>query len=483
MPRCDTLIRNAAVVDGTAAPRFAADLAIRGDRIAALGRLDGWSASREVDAGGLVAAPGFIDAHTHDDVLLLRDPAVQAKASQGVTTVITGNCGVSLAPLASPVLPPPFDAIAAPADFKYRRFGEYLEDLEGHPAALNAACLVGHSTLRAGAMAALDRPADARELAAMRAAAVESVADGALGLSTGLYYAPASAAPTAEVIELCRPLQAMGALYVTHMRDETAHVMDSLDETFAIGRAAGLPAIVSHHKCAGLPNHGRSAETLPHIARAMAQQPVALDCYPYAASSTVLRADAVARSSRVIITWSKTRPDFAGMDLARIAELMGCGVAEAVPRLQPAGAIYFQMSEDDVRRILAFPATMIGSDGVPGDAHPHPRLWGTFPRVLGHYCREERLFDLETAVHKMTGLTARNFGLKDRGVLRPGAFADITLFDPATVIDRATFEAPTTPAAGISLVIVNGTPVWDRGRATGARPGRVLRRGRDAGPR
>jgi N-acyl-D-amino-acid deacylase len=483
MPSCDTIIRNATIIDGTRAPRFAGDLAIRGDRIAALGRLDGWTAPREVDATGLVAAPGFIDAHTHDDLLLLSDPSVKPKASQGVTTVIAGNCGVSLAPLVADAPPPPFDLIAAPKDFKYRRFGEYLEDLDAHPAALNAACLVGHSTLRAAAMDRLDRAASDTEIAAMRAVAVESVSDGAIGLSTGLYYAPANAAPTSEVIEICRPLRALGALYVTHMRDEAEGIIASLDETFAIGREAGIGAIVSHHKCAGLKNHGRSVETLPHIERAMARQPIALDCYPYAASSTVLRPDAVARSSKVIVTWSKARPDFAGMELTEIAGLMGCDVAQAVQRLQPAGAIYFQMSEEDVRRILAFPPTMIGSDGVPHDAHPHPRLWGTFPRVLGHYCRDEKLFDLETAIHKMTGLTARNFGLKDRGTLRPGGFADVTLFDPATVADRATFKEPTTPSAGIALVMVNGTPVWENGRATGALPGRALRRGRDVGPR
>jgi N-acyl-D-amino-acid deacylase len=483
MPSCDTIIRNATIVDGTREPRFTGDLAIRGDRITALGRLEGWAAPREIDATGLVASPGFIDAHTHDDLLLLSDPAVKPKASQGVTTVIAGNCGVSLAPLITDAPPPPLDLIAAAKDFKYRRFAEYLEDLDAHPAALNAAFLVGHSTLRVGTMDRLDRPASDREIAAMRAVAVESVNDGAIGLSTGLYYAPANAAPTAEVIAICRPLQAMGALYVTHMRDETDGIIDSLDETFAIGREAGVPAMISHHKCTGTRNHGRSVETLPHIERAMARQRVALDCYPYAASSTVLRPDAVARSSKVIITWSKARPDFAGMDLAEIAALMGCDVAEAVPRLQPAGAIYFQMSEEDVRRILAFPPTMIGSDGAPHDAHPHPRLWGTFPRVLGHYCRDERLFDLETAIHKMTGLTARNFGLKDRGTLRPGAFADVTLFDPATIADRATFKEPTTPAAGIALVMVNGTTVWESGRATGALPGRVLRRGRDVGPR
>ena len=483
MPSSDTIIRNATIIDGTGGPRFAGDIAIAGDRITALGRLDGWKGAREIDASGLVASPGFIDAHTHDDRLLFADPQVKAKASQGVTTVVVGNCGISLAPFAAAgaAPPPPLDLIGSAADYKYRRYGEYLEDLDGSPAALNSLGMVGHSTLRVGVMDRLDRAATDKEIAVMRERALDSVADGAIGLSTGLFYAPANAAPTAEVAALCAPLAAMGALYVTHMRDEAEGIIGSLDETFAIGRDAHVPAIVSHHKCAGIKNHGRSPETLAHISAAMAHQPIGLDCYPYSASSTVLRPDMVARSSKVIVTWSKARPDFAGMELSEIARLMDCTDLEAVPKLQPAGAIYFQMSEDDMRRILAFPPTMVGSDGLPHDQHPHPRLWGTFPRVLGRYCREEKLFDLETAVHKMTGLTAKNFGIRNRGTLAVGAFADVTLFDPATVIDRADFAHPTEPSVGIVLTMVNGTPVWEKGRATGARPGRALRRGRDAG--
>ena len=206
----------------------------------------------------------------------------------------------------------------------------------------------------------------------------------------------------------------------------------------------------------------------------MAKQAVCLDCYPYTAGSTILSADRAASSTRVIVTWSKSLPEYAGQDLADIAKKMGVSEEQAVARLNPAGAIYFRMDEADVQRILQFDETMIGSDGLPHDAAPHPRLWGSFPRVLGHYGRTLGLFPLEKAVHKMTGLTAKNFGLKDRGVLKEGAYADLTLFDADTVAEAATYEAPIANAHGIDTVIVNGAIVWRDGRSTGARPGRVL---------
>jgi N-acyl-D-amino-acid deacylase len=250
-----------------------------------------------------------------------------------------------------------------------------------------------------------------------------------------------------------------------------------MEETFRVGREVGVPVIISHHKVVGPRNHGRSAETLALLAKAGERQSVCLDCYPYTASSTMLRADRIALSSRILITWSKPHPEFAGMELAKAAERLGASQEQAVAALTPAGAIYFSMDEADVQRILKFAETMVGSDGLPHDAKPHPRLWGTFPRVLGHYCRDLGLFPLETAVYKMTGLTARNFGLKERGVIQPGYWADITIFDPGKINDAASFDAPTQAARGIDSVIVNGVPVWREGRSTGARPGRVLRAG------
>jgi N-acyl-D-amino-acid deacylase len=480
--RCDLLFRNATVIDGSGAPRREADVAVRGERVAALGRLEGWRAEHEIDASGRVLAPGFIDVHTHDDRLLLAEPQMTPKLSQGVTTVIGGNCGISLAPLVAERVPPPLDLLDAGGAYRYPRFADYLEQLAACPAALNAALLVGHSTLRVATMDRLDRAASKTEIARMRAIVAESLDAGAIGLSTGLFYAPASAAPTEEVIELCAPLRARGALYVTHMRDEADHLLESLEETFRIGREAGVPAFISHHKAAGVKNHGRTRQSLAAIEAAMRAQPVALDAYPYAASSTVLRWDMAARASKTLVTWSKAQPELAGRTLQEVAGLMGCAPQEAAARLQPAGAVYFQMSEEDVRRVLAFAPTMIGSDGLPHDVHPHPRLWGTFPRVLGHYARDEGLFTLEQAVHKMTGLSARNFGLRGRGLVAPGAFADLTLFDAGRIRDAASFEQPTAPAEGIELVMVNGQVAWRDGRPTGARAGRVLRRqaeGRD----
>jgi N-acyl-D-amino-acid deacylase len=217
-------------------------------------------------------------------------------------------------------------------------------------------------------------------------------------------------------------------------------------------------------------------DTLKLIDEARKDQKLGLDVYPYVAASTMLDPRRIPLASKIIVTWSKTRSEFAGQTLDAIAKTLGCDMEEAANKLLPAGAIYFMMSEDDVRRVLSYPHTMIGSDGLPHDEHPHPRLWGTFPRVLGHYVRDVKLFTLEEAVRRMTALPAAQFGLKDRGSLRPGAYADLVLFDPAKIADTATFEKPKAPAAGISLVVVNGRTVWDDGAATGNRPGRALRR-------
>jgi N-acyl-D-amino-acid deacylase len=473
----DLVIRGGKVIDGTGGPGFVADVAVRGDRIAAVGDVSVRSAQTVIDAAGKAVAPGFIDVHTHDDRALLSTPEMAMKVSQGVTTVVVGNCGVSLAPLRLEGPPPaPFDLLGDRDAFCYPTFAAYLDDLDRQPPATNAACLIGHSTLRVGVMDRLDRPATEAEIAAMGQRLDEALAAGVIGLSTGLGYPPAEAAPTAEIVALAQRLKPAGALHTTHMRDESAQVLESLDESFAIGREADVPVIISHHKTAGRANFGRSRETLKKIDRAMAMQPIGLDAYPYVAASTVLHSSFVDMSERILVTWSKGAPEQTGRDLADIVRDWNVTEAEAVARLSPAGAIYFSMDEEDVRRILSFPHTMIGSDGLPHDTHPHPRLWGTFPRVLGHYCREVGLFPLEEAVRRMTGLPATRFGLTGRGRLEAGAHADIVLFDPASVIDRATFEAPTTPAAGIDLVLVNGLPVWRDGAATGARPGRALRR-------
>jgi N-acyl-D-amino-acid deacylase len=474
----DLILRNGTVVDGTRAPRYAADIALAGDRIAAIGKLEGARADVELDVSGKIVAPGFIDSHTHDDRLMLSAPEMAPKVSQGVTTVIAGNCGISLAPapngMRSPVTPPLDIMDDEGSWFRFPTFAAYVEELGAKPAATNCALLVGHTMLRLQAMSNVEKPASRAEAAQMRLLADEALAAGAIGISTGLYYEPASAAPTEEVIEVCRPLWARNALYVTHMRSEGDNILEALEETFRIGRELGVPVVISHHKVAGQPNHGRSKETLPFIEQRMRSQPIGLDCYPYHASSTMLSAGRAALAAKTLVTWSKPHPEVAGMEIGEIASKFKLSIES----LLPAGAIYFSMDEADVQRILAFEHTMIGSDGLPHDAAPHPRLWGTFPRVLGHYARGLGLFPLETAVYKMSGLTAKTFGLQDRGVLREGAFADITIFDAREVDETATFARPIQPAKGIHAVLVNGIAVWKDGRPTGARPGRVLRRGR-----
>ena len=473
----DWVLRGGEVIDGSGRPRWQADVTIAGDRIAAIGAASRVEGARELDVSGKIVAPGFIDVHTHDDRALFATPQMAAKASQGVTTVVVGNCGVSLAPLVlDDAPPPPLDLIGDIPDYRYERFAEYLAALDRTPAALNAACLVGHSTLRVGAMRALDRPAAETELTQMCERLQEALDAGAIGMSSGLAYAPAANAPAAEIEALTALLRPAGALYTTHMRNEGDAVLDSLEESFAVGRAAGVPVVISHHKTVGRQNFGRTAQTLPIIAAAIARQEVGLDAYPYIASSTVLSAAQAERALKVLVTWSKSAPEQASRELSAIAADWGISAAEAVARLQPAGAVYWMMDEADVQRVLRFEHTMIGSDGLPHDVHPHPRLWGAFPRVLGHYSRELGLFELEEAVRRMSGLSAAGFGLTGRGILTAGAYADVTVFDPETVADRATFEAPRIPAAGIEHVFVNGRPVWTDGKPTREHPGRALRR-------
>lgn len=473
----DLLIEGGTVIDGTRAPRFDADVGVRGGRIVALGELAGRPARVRVNARGRIVAPGFIDAHTHDDLAVLDHPGMDFKVSQGVTTVVTGNCGISPAPLeAHTPTPAPISLAVPEGRSRYASFAAYVQALRALPAAVNVAPMLGHTTLRVRCMADVQRSANGQEVQAMRAHVQEALDAGAIGVSTGTFYPPAAGASTEEIIEVCRPLSGSGAVYATHMRDEQDRVMESLEETFRIGRELDVPVVISHHKVTGQANWGRSPQTLARISQAMACQCVALDCYPYTAGSTMLHTDPVRLQGRVLVAYSLSHPQMAGRDLDDIAREWGCDKVEAVRRLQPGGAIYFMMREDDVRNILAFEHSMVGSDGIPRGERPHPRLWGTFPRVLGHYSRELKLFPLETAVWKMTGLTARNFGLAGRGTLAEGAHADLVVFDPDTVIDTATYEDPQRAARGIETVVVNGVPVWQGAGGTGTRPGRVLLR-------
>lgn len=471
------VFREARLADGSGAGTRLVDVVTSGDRVVAVtapGKAD-VQGERIIEAGGQVLAPGFVDSHTHDDFAVLETPDMVAKLSQGVTTVIVGNCGISLAPLSLNGDPPePINLLGERDAFRFSTFAGYARAVEANPPAVNVGALIGHGSLRVDAVADISKPATGRELEVMSRKLADGLDHGAIGFSTGLFYAPNKAADMAEVVALARLAGRAGGVYATHMRDEHDGVLDSIAETVEAGRLAGVRVVISHHKCAGRANWGRSEQTLAAIAAAQEVQPVGLDAYPYAAGSTILQPDLVEPGVSILVTWSARFPNAAGKTLDAVAAEWRCDRVEAAARLSPAGAIYFSTDEADVRRILAFPTTMIGSDGLPRDVHPHPRLWGTFARVAGHYVRDVGLFSLEQAVHKMTGLPAKMYGLQDRGVVREGAFADLVLFDPETIADRATFDQPTLPADGIEMVVVNGTIAYDNNEVRN-RCGRMLR--------
>jgi len=478
--RYDLAIRNARIYDGSGAAAITGDVGVSGDRIVAVGDLGAQSADREIDAKGLALAPGFIDAHTHDDNAVLHGPdCMHCKLSQGVTSVVIGNCGISLAPATMKQRPPPpLDLVGLESAWAFPTFAHYAEQLRKTPPATNTYALVGHMSLRVVAMDHdVQRAATDKEATVMQTRLMESLDEGASGLSSGLWYPPSRAAPTSEVIAVAEGLRSRGGLYVTHMRDEADGVVDSIQETLKIGRDSGSAVVISHHKCTNPENFGRSTETLALIDKAAKEQMVDFDVYPYAASSTALLPDRLREDMAVQIASSEPYPEMRGRMLADIAAEWGTDIVAAAHRLLPAAAIYFMMNEEDVQRIIAHPRSMIGSDGIPSNDMPHPRLWGTFPRVLGHYSRDLKLLSLEAAVHKMTGLTARVFGMVDRGAIRAGAYADLVLFDPETVIDTATFSNPIQPAAGIREVWVNGESSYVGGKGvTGAANGRLITR-------
>ncbi len=476
-----TMIRGATLVDGTGAPARPGDLLLADGRIAAIGAIGAIDeqmvprGAQVIDAEGLVAAPGFIDVHTHDDAAVLDAPDMLPKLSQGVTTVIVGNCGISLAPVVTADPPAPLSLLGR-GQFRHADLPAYARAVATAAPSVNVAALVGHTALRVKHVQDLQRAATAGERAAMAADLQEAMDAGALGLSSGVFYREAFAADMDELVTLAKVVASAGGLYATHIRDEMAGILPAMMEAAATARRAGLPLVLSHHKCAGPANWGRTRETLPVIDELARGQPIALDVYPYTAGSTVLREDLVDGIIDVLITGSEPHPETAGRWIADIAKEWGVSQQEAARRLQPGGACYFQMRDDDVERVIAHPLAMIGSDGLPHDERPHPRLWGAFPRVLACYWREKGVLGLEQAIHKMTGLSARRFGLPQRGELRAGCSADVVLFDPRRVRDLATFEQPQRTSEGIERVWVNGALSYRAGGGITARAGRFLRR-------
>lgn len=487
------LIRNASLYDGTGAAPVVRDVSIDADRIAEIGSLTG-SAELEIDAEGLALSPGFIDVHTHDDFAAVLYPDMGFKVQGGVTTCVVGNCGMGAAPFRQAEL-------MARAFHPNRElpgwegYAGYLAQLDGQPPSVNIGVLVGHGTVRLAVMGGAARAPSADELATMKSLLGEGIEAGALGLSTGLIYEPSRHADTDEIVELARELQGSGGLYTTHMRNEGVKLLESVDEAIEIGERAGVPVQISHHKASGRESWGLVGESLARIAAAQARGvDVHADQYPYTAGSTVLAAIVGNRgfeggkggvgkleAADVVIASTASHSDWHGRSIADFVsewEIDAAAAAVRVLEAEPLATIIMHtMSEDDVKTVMRHPSTMIGSDGIPSlDGNPHPRLYGSFARVLGHYARDLSVFPLEEAVYRMTGFAARKFGLAGRGVVEEGAFADLVLFDPATIIDRGTYEAPHATPAGIHHVFVNGGHVVRDGEHTGARSGIALRR-------
>jgi N-acyl-D-amino-acid deacylase len=526
----DLKISGATVVDGTGTAGSRTDVGVRDDLIAAVGDLSRETAGRVLNASGRVLAPGFIDMHSHSDWRLWANRRAESKIRQGVTTEVVGNCGFSPAPASAEHL----DALRAFAlflpramDFRWRSVGEYLSAFDAEGTALNVVQLVGHGTLRVAAMGFARRPPTPAELGTMGRLLEEAIDAGAWGLSTGLIYAPGSYAATDEIVALARvAARRRHAFYASHIRGEGATLLEAVREAIAVGREADLPVQVSHVKAAGRPNWGKVGQALALIDEAAAGGlDVLADAYPYTASSTSLRTllpdwaleggiDAMqarlreretrARVARdmgapgqgvlgrvgwedIMVAFAPGRPDLEGRRLSEIAAAAGRDPLDATLDLLAGDAaraaiVLFQLDERDVRTALAHPRVMVGSDGSAlaphgevGGGKPHPRSYGTFPRVLGEYVRGQRLLSLAQAIHKMTGLPARRLGLADRGVIRPGARADLVVFDERAVADRATYDDPHRYPAGVEHVIVNGRFVVRDGEHTGTLPGRVLR--------
>lgn len=513
-----TSIRSVSILDGSGAPAYRGDIALEGDRIMAIGDLTRADGEVAVDGAGLTAAPGFIDMHSHSDFTLPILPRAESKVYQGVTTEVIGQCGDSPAPLT-----PETREVARAADpklpWEWLTFADYLDYLRQSGLALNVVPLVGHSAVREAGMGYEDRPPTAEEMATMKRLVAQAMEEGAWGISSGLIYAPGLYATTDELVELARVAAERGGFYFSHIRGEGSRLLKAVGEAIEIGERAGAPVQIAHLKASKPENWSLLPQALALLEGARARGlDVAADRYPYTASSTSLstslppwahdggREALLERLGspegrgrilsdmrprlwdKVLIAYSPNDPALEGLTVADIAARRGRPPAEAVLDVlleteARISEIHFGMSEDNLRTVLRHPAVMIGSDasarapeGPTGEGKPHPRGYGTFPRVLGKYAREEKVLTLPEAVRKMTGLPAERMGLRDRGRLAAGMKADLVLFDADTVRDRATYTDPHQYPAGIAYVWVNGQLVIGPEGHTGALPGQVLSR-------
>jgi N-acyl-D-amino-acid deacylase len=525
----DLLVRGAMVLDGSGGPRFRADVAVRGQRIAAVGDLPYAEATLTLEASDRMLAPGFVDMHSHSDRTLLINPRAEAGVRQGVTLEVIGNCGMSVAPLTDSMLGEEATAFGRWVDYTptWRSMGEYLTTLENNGLGINVAALVGHGTVRRAAMGYAMRAPTSDELAQMRRLVADSLAEGAVGMATGLIYPPGTYSQTDELIELSRPVAEAGGIYASHVRNEGLGLLEATAEAIRIGRESGASVQISHHKASSPRAWGLVNQSLPMIDRANAEGVrVDFDQYPYIASSTglgvilpswaheggwpalerrlldpaerarIAEASTSARRTAfaaglgwdgVLIASSPLEPVVEGRTVAEIAAERGADPMQAVLDMLQVGqgnvgAIYFSMCEDDVRTVMRHPRMMVGSDSASAAPYaplnqgkPHPRGYGTFARILGHYVRDEAVLTWEEAAHKMAYRGAQKLALTDRGAIRVGNYADLVVFDPLRVRETATYIDPHQFPNGVEHVVVNGTLVVKDGEHTGALPGQVFR--------
>ena len=524
----DLVIRGGKIIDGTGAPAYDGEVCIRGERIAYLGDRHGEPAARVLDVDGLSIAPGFIDVHSHYDGLLLSPKADASAVGQGITSLVVGNCGFTLAPLNAnhrDLLISQASAIVGgdEVSWAWQTFGDYLRALEAAKPPVNVGALVGHNAVRVAAMGFEMRPAHADELDRMRDYVAEAMQSGALGLSTGLVYPPGTFAGTDEVVALARVVRQYGGVYTSHIRNEANRLVEAVEEAIHIGSEAQVPVQISHCKAAGSTNWGKGAALVRTIREARARgQDVSGDQYPYTAGSTMLSTllppwaheggvpDTIGRLrseemrarmrdhiehgfgdwwnpaanttwDKILIASSPRATETEGKTIAQLAQARGqdplTTVFDILERTQcQVLMVIFLMNEDDVRTIMRDEHIMVGTDALATGSKPHPRAYGTYPRILGKYVREERVLAAPEAVRKMTSMPARKFGLVDRGQIRPGAYADLVIFDPSSVRDTATYDSPLQLPRGMPYVLVNGAFGVEDGRVTGTRSGKVLRK-------
>ncbi|MEE9148572.1 MAG: D-aminoacylase [Candidatus Tectomicrobia bacterium] len=526
----DLLIKHGTVIDGRGTPGVSADVGVSGGRITAIAPTVEGTATREVDASGCIVAPGFIDVHTHSDFTLLTTPGAESKVRQGITTEVVGNCGFSPAP----VSPATLDLLKEYVGFlnphlswNWRSLGEYYQQVREQGCAMNIAPLVGHGAVRIATMGFANRPPTASELLQMQQLVGEAMEDGAFGISSGLIYTPGCYGDTAELVALARVAAEAGGVYATHMRGEGGTLEDAIAEALRIGDEARISVQISHLKASGRDNWDKMDRALQMIEAGLDRGiAVRADIYPYIAGSTTMtslfpawtleggvehflrrlaetdtrkriidemqgggegwsRANGAVGWDDIVVSWCQNQKQFEGKTVAQIATAMGVEPPHAMMDFllaeeATASIILFMMSEENVARGIAHPMLMIGSDSLAlasgQGGKPHPRTYGTFPRVLGKYVRDEGLITLEDGVRKMTSMAAEKFGLSDRGVLAEGAAADITIFNAGTVTDRATFADPHQYPYGIEYVIVNGQLVVEQGEQHPVLPGQILQK-------